>query len=50
MKRSLVLLAVVFAAIGCGKNDVPTGGPVTVTMSQDFGASRVLPTANETAP
>jgi hypothetical protein len=48
MKRSLVLLAVLLAA-GCGKADVPTGGPVSVTVSQDFGASRLAPTARETA-
>jgi hypothetical protein len=49
MKRSLVLLAVLLAAAGCGKADVPTGGPVTVTVSQDFGSARVLPTGRETA-
>jgi hypothetical protein len=48
MKPALVLLAVVLAA-GCGKNDVPTGGPVTVTVSQDFGSSRLAPTKRTTA-
>ena len=48
MKRSLVLIAVVLVA-GCGKADVPTGGPVSVTVSQDFGASRLAPTSRQTA-
>src|SRR6478672_2173940 len=48
MKRSLVLIAVVLLA-GCGKADVPTGGPVSVTVSQDFGASRLAPTSRQTA-
>lgn len=48
MKRVLVLLAVVVAA-GCGKADVPTGGPVTVTVTQDFGAEHLAPTQRETA-
>src|SRR4051812_35437683 len=48
MKRVLLLLAVVVAA-GCGKGDVPTGGPVTVTVSQDFGSSRLAPTKQMTA-
>src|SRR4051812_40347855 len=48
MKRVLLLLAVV-ALAGCGKADVPTGGPVTVTVSQDFGAERLAPTQRQTA-
>jgi hypothetical protein len=48
MKRSLLLIAVLFAA-GCGKPEVPSGGPVSVTVSQDFGASRLAPTSRQTA-
>src|SRR4051812_13961873 len=48
MKRALLLLAVVVAA-GCGKSDVPTGGPVTVTVSQDFGSARLAPDKETTA-
>jgi hypothetical protein len=48
MKRALVLLVVLVAA-GCGKADVPTGGPVTLTVSQDFGAERLAPSQRETA-
>ncbi len=48
MKRALLILLVVVAA-GCGKADVPTGGPVSVTVTQDFGASRLAPTKRETA-
>ena len=48
MKRALVLVACLLAA-GCGRADVKTGGPVTVTVSQDFGASRLAPTATATA-
>jgi hypothetical protein len=48
MKRALLLLAVVVAA-GCGKADVPTGGPVTVTVSQDFGSARLAPDKKTTA-
>ena len=42
--RSRAPRAVVVAA-GCGKADVPTGGPVTVTVTQDFGAERLAPSA-----
>ena len=42
VKRALLLLAVVVVA-GCGKADVPTGGPVSVTVTQDFGAARLAP-------
>jgi hypothetical protein len=48
VKRALLLLVVVVVA-GCGKADVPTGGPVTVTVSQDFGAERLAPPQRETA-
>jgi len=48
MKRALLLLVVVVVA-GCGKADVPTGGPVSVTVSQDFGAARLAPTLRESA-
>ena len=50
MKR--VLLAAVLAALfaGCGsKAAVPTGGRVTVTVSQDFGETRLAPTRGQTA-
>jgi hypothetical protein len=48
VKRAL-LLFIVAAVAGCGKADVPTGGPVTVTVSQDFGAERLAPAQRETA-
>src|SRR3954454_13787360 len=48
MKRALLLLAAVVVA-GCGKADVPTGGSVTVTVSQDFGSSRLAPTKQTSA-
>ena len=50
MKR--VLLAAVLAALfaGCGsKAAVPTGGRVTVTVSQDYGETRLAPTRGQTA-
>jgi hypothetical protein len=50
MKR--VLLAAVLAALfaGCGaKAAVPTGGRVTVTVSQDFGETRLAPTRGQSA-
>ena len=50
MKR--VILAAVLAAFaaGCGsKAEVPTGGRVSVTVSQDFGEIRLAPTRGLTA-
>ena len=50
MKR--VILAAVLAAFaaGCGsKAEVPTGGRVSVTVSQDFGETRLAPTRSQTA-
>ena len=52
MKHAPVLLAAVLAllAAGCGsKAEVPTGGRVTVTVSQDFGETRLAPTRGQTA-
>ncbi|MDA0181961.1 DUF4430 domain-containing protein [Solirubrobacter phytolaccae] len=52
MKFAPVLLAAVLAllAAGCGsKAEVPTGGRVTVTVSQDFGETRLAPTRGQTA-
>ena len=52
MKLAPVLLAAVLAllAAGCGsKAEVPTGGRVTVTVSQDFGETRLAPTRGQTA-
>src|SRR5690348_16816316 len=48
VKRALLVVVLVVVA-GCGKADVPTGGPVSVTVSQDFGAERLAPTQRETA-
>jgi hypothetical protein len=48
VKRALLVILVA-ALAGCGKADVPTGGPVTVTVSQDFGAERLAPAQRETA-
>jgi len=48
VKRAFVILALVVVA-GCGKADVPTGGPVSVTVTQDFGAARLAPTKLATA-
>jgi hypothetical protein len=49
VKRALVVFLVAVVVAGCGKADVPTGGPVTVTVSQDFGAERLAPAQRETA-
>lgn len=52
MKLASVLLAALLAlfAAGCGsKAEVPTGGRVTVTVSQDFGETRLAPTRGQSA-
>lgn len=52
MKPAYVLLVALLAllAAGCGsKAEVPTGGRVTVTVSQDFGETRLAPTRGQTA-
>ena len=52
MKRALPYFAAALAvfAAGCGsKAEVPTGGRVTVTVSQDFGETRLAPTRGQTA-
>lgn len=49
MKRALIVLALL-AFAGCGgKAEVPTGGKVSVTVSQNFGETRLEPTASQTA-
>jgi hypothetical protein len=45
MKRTFALLLLAFAA-GCGGR---SGGPVTVTVSQDYGHERLAPTSTATA-
>jgi hypothetical protein len=42
MKR-LAVLALLFAGCGFGPAEVQSGGPVTMTVSQDFGATEVAP-------
>ena len=50
MKRIVVLLLAVVAATGCGfgAGDA-SGGKLTVTVSRDFGSSRMAPTRSEAA-
>jgi hypothetical protein len=52
MKRALLSVAAALAALtaGCGsKAEVPTGGRVSVTVSQDFGETRLAPTSSQDA-
>ena len=50
MRRAAVLLlCLVAAGCGFGPADVQSGGSVSVTVSQDFGASRTAPTSREQA-
>jgi hypothetical protein len=50
MRRLILAAAVAALATGCGsKAEVPTGGRVTVTVSQDFGKSLLAPTRSQTA-
>jgi hypothetical protein len=50
MRRAAVLLTCLFAAgCGFGPAEVQSGGAVTVTVSQDYGATREAPTKSEEA-
>jgi hypothetical protein len=50
MKRPVVLLlALVAGGCGFGPAEVQSGGSVTVTVSQDFGATRMAPTSSQQA-
>jgi hypothetical protein len=50
MKRAAVLLACLFVAgCGFGPADVQSGGSVSVTVSQDFGETRMAPTSSRQA-
>jgi Domain of unknown function (DUF4430) len=50
MKRLVVLLLAVVAAAGCGfGSGESSGGKVTVTVSRDFGRSRMAPTRSSAA-
>ena len=50
MKRAAVLVLCLLAAgCGFGPADVQSGGSVTVTVSQDFGGTRMAPTSRQQA-
>lgn len=50
MKRVLLVALLATVVTGCGrKAEVPTGGRVSVTVSQDFGETHLAPTSSQTA-
>lgn len=50
MKRVMLVAALAILFAGCGrKAPVDTGGRVSVTVSQDFGETRLAPTSAQTA-
>jgi hypothetical protein len=49
MKNAALVLLLALLAGGCGLGSGGSGGPVSVTVSQDFGSERLAPTKNATA-